>query len=984
MTTYTLNGYFFDTHPDDEDITITLRSVSLSVVMAPGKTSFSYTYDEPQTGEPTDISLNNRGTEFYGVELDGVAYDSDADLEADLVEVLWDDGGTTRTSYVLNFFNDGGGDYIFVIGGHPLPSFTSPAEFDVFDSTQLISAQDVPIGNAFAAGMLISLPSIPGVTISEHDEINGTSGDDMLLGGIGDDLIKGGEGDDLINPGDNVNYDLVLSGTGDDTIDMGDVVTGFIEIQHWDVSGSIDVTIDGNANTGSIDKGALGTTTLLDVENAILAGADIGGLGIDGALFDDTFNIRSADGGWMEIRGNQGADDYTFLASTGDLRLDFINANQGMVADFTTGTISNDGWGNAETVVGFEHVTEVRATQFADSLTGTDDDYESWILKGGDDTLDAGGGWDRLRFDRSGVQAVTVDLDAETASGTWNGNAFNASIMGIEEVRGSRAGNDTIRGSSGAEKIRTNAGDDKVYDNGGNDTIELGDGDDYVRVGGGRDSYDGGDGSDDYISYYDSSGGVDLDLEANTATGSWANNDTVVNFESVGGSKTGDDTISGTSGANRINTYGGDDRVYDRGGDDDIDLGSGDDYVRAGGGADTYDGGSGTDYISYYDSSGGVNLDFAANTASGSWASNDVVLNFESASGSKTGDDTINGTDGDNRINTYGGDDRVYDQGGDDEIDLGSGDDYVRAGGGADTYDGGSGTDYISYYDSSGGVNLDFTANTATGSWANNDVVLNFESASGSKTGDDTINGTDGDNRINTYGGDDRVTDLGGNDEIDLGSGDDYVRAGGGADTYDGGSGTDYISYYDSSGGVDLDFAANTATGAWANNDSVVNFEGASGSNKGDDTLRGTDGESILRGYGGDDRLHGRDGDDSLVGGSGDDSLYGGDGADTMRGGSGADRFDGGGGSGTDLLYGDSGADTFHFDRGEGDDVIKDFENNIDLIEFDNFSGFTTAADALAYATEISGDVFFDFGTDGTVLVENATIAQLMNDIDIV
>ena len=263
-------------------------------------------------------------------------------------------------------------------------------------------------------------------------------------------------------------------------------------------------------------------------------------------------------------------------------------------------------------------------------------------------------------------------------------------------------------------------------------------------------------------------------------------------------------------------------------------------------------------------------------------------------------------------------------------------------------------------------------------------MVRNFEGVSGSGTGDDTVVGGDDNNTVRTYGGSDRVFDGAGDDSIELGSGDDYVRAGGGADTYDGGADNDYISYYDSTGGVNLDFEANTATGSWANNDVVLNFEGASGSGSGNDTLRGTAGESVLRGYGGDDRLHGRGGDDSLVGGSGDDSLYGSSGADTMRGGSGSDFLDGGGGTGTDLLYGDADADVFHFDRGEGDDVVMDFQNNIDTIEFDNFAYLTSAANALTYATEVSGDVFFDFGPDGTVLVENATKAQLLNDIDIV
>ncbi|MEB8385621.1 hypothetical protein OO012_00145 [Rhodobacteraceae bacterium KMM 6894] len=456
----------------------------------------------------------------------------------------------------------------------------------------------------------------------------------------------------------------------------------------------------------------------------------------------------------------------------------------------------------------------------------------------------------------------------------------------------------------------------------------------------------------------------------------------------------GDSLILGADGGGALpaisqftdadSTDDGNDTVYDGRGDDTVYLGGGDDFVLAGGGADEYHGGRGSDFIDYRDSSGGVDIDLAADSATGSWANNDTIDGFESVGGSDTGDDTLRGTERDNQLIGRGGDDRVYDRGGDDFVSLGSGNDYVRVGGGEDEYRGGSGTDYISYYDSSGGVSVNLETNAVSGSWASNDTIIGFESISGSRTGDDTITGTDGANVIRTYGGDDRVFDQSGTDSVSLGAGDDYVRAGGGADSYDGGAGDDYISYYDSSGGVHLDFRTDFATGSWANNDVVENFEGASGSNTGNDTLRGTDGTSILRGYGGNDRLHGHGGDDSMLGGSGDDSLYGASGADTMRGGSGSDFLDGGGGSGTDLLYGDAGADVFHFDRSEGNDVVRDFENNIDVIEFDNFAGFTTANDALAFATETGGDVLFDFGADGTLLVENATIAQLGNDIDIV
>lgn len=224
-----------------------------------------------------------------------------------------------------------------------------------------------------------------------------------------------------------------------------------------------------------------------------------------------------------------------------------------------------------------------------------------------------------------------------------------------------------------------------------------------------------------------------------------------------------------------------------------------------------------------------------------------------------------------------------------------------------------------------------------------------------------------------------------GNDNVKTGGGDDYLRVGGGTDIYDGGSGNDYISYYDAAGGIVLDLQNSGLGGGWAGNDTISNFESASGSNTGGDFIWGTSGNNEIRTYGGSDQLSGRDGADILDGGDGNDYLWGGSGADTLLGGNGNDYLDGGAGPGIDQLYGGAASDRFHFDRGEGNDVIKDFENNIDRLEFDNFGYLTTAADALTYATTTAGgDTLFDFGADGTVLVEGWSTGYLLNDIDIV
>ncbi|MEB8386919.1 hypothetical protein OO012_06750 [Rhodobacteraceae bacterium KMM 6894] len=820
------------------------------------------------------------------------------------------------------------------------------------------------------------------------DTLNGTIEDDTIMGLNGDDLLIGAGGNDSLLGGDDGGNDTLRGGIGDDTLRGGDGDDLLI----GDLMPGLDmVTLDLNLGGETDDVAGRGSYAM-----------PAGDMTIE-LLYQTSGTPPSSTEAFFhyEVNGT-GVNEMSLFADTdGELGLTMFG---------TVNTAS--GVPSSLLYDGEVHRISVRYDQSAGIAQTYIDGEQVWSLFVGTDGLQAGGalvfgqeqdgegmGYDPTQLLSGKIADMRVWSDLRTTTEIRD-NAFTqiaspASEPGLlNNWRPDPANAPFLFDATGPTPMGTlgtppfssfTAGvsnNDRVYDGRGNDTVLLGEGDDYVRAGGGADSYDGGSGTD-YISYYDSTGGVDLYLGLDLASGSWANNDTISGFEGASGSATGDDSILGSAGANIIRTYGGDDTIKAFDGNDLVEAGSGDDFVQAGAGQDSYYGGSGDDLISYHFGVGGITLDLQANTVSGGSAYNDIVEDFESVIAT-TGDDTIYGTSGANSIWGGEGKDRVYDRGGNDTVSLGDGDDYVRAGGGADAYYGGNGNDYISYYDSSGGVNLDFATNGATGSWANNDVVEGFEGASGSKTGDDTISGTSGENIIRTYGGNDRVFDQGGADLVQLGSGDDYVRAGGGADTYDGGADDDYISYYDSFGGVNLDFAANTATGSWANNDIVLNFEGASGSNTGNDTLRGTDGESVLRGYGGNDRLHGRDGDDSMVGGSGADSLYGGAGGDTMRGGSGDDYLDGGGGSGTDLLYGDSGADEFHFDRGEGDDVIKDFENNLDTIAFDNFGYLGTATDALDFASNVSGDVLFDFGADGTLLVENATIAQLANDIEIV
>ena len=75
-----------------------------------------------------------------------------------------------------------------------------------------------------------------------------------------------------------------------------------------------------------------------------------------------------------------------------------------------------------------------------------------------------------------------------------------------------------------------------------------------------------------------------------------------------------------------------------------------------------------------------------------------------------------------------------------------------------------------------------------------------------------------------------------------------------------------------------------------------------------------------------DDYINGRDGEDVLTGGAGNDTLEGNGGADVLIG-----------GTGSDVLSGGAGGDIYRFSRGDGEDRISDFveEIAVNIVKFD-------------------------------------------------
>ncbi len=249
--------------------------------------------------------------------------------------------------------------------------------------------------------------------------------------------------------------------------------------------------------------------------------------------------------------------------------------------------------------------------------------------------------------------------------------------------------------------------------------------------------------------------------------------------------------------------------------------------------------------------------------------------------------------------------------------------------------------------------------------------------------GDDIVKGLAGDDSINGGDGDDRLLGSNGDDSLVGGEGNDTLRGEGGADTIIGGNGDDQIA-----GGIDNDRII-SGNGA----DAILGQSGADTiiSGNGADTLSGGSGNDSLSGGADDDTLFGQGNNDILVGGGGNDLLRGATGADLLDGGAGDDVLQGGtasdtliGGSGNDTLNGGTQADIFVFAAGFDSDTLTGFEDNIDVLVFDNalVGGALSGAEVISnYATQSGGSVIFDFGAGDVLRITNITTSALEDDI---
>lgn len=769
-----------------------------------------------------------------------------------------------------------------------------------------------------------------------HDRLYGERGVDALLGHGGEDRLEGGAGDDTLYGNDESNTDdgaadLLYGGYGADTYyanfrdviedldGIGTVVlreheleAGYRELAdppdtYTSKDGNFTYHYDSLARTLAVAaengdpqevltianyrKGQLGIalhehpqptdarfsgSTAADTISVDITGIEISGV-IDGEAIDPVVRITPRIGAIAA----RGGDDLIIIS--GDLPGIRIHG------DNAAGETVDDG--HDEIIVAANVVVGEPGSIEAD-------DGARVFGGGGNDRIEGGHRNDEL-FGNSGNDWISGGKGNDRISG------------GEDDTAASSTDNDVLIGGAGRDEIFGHGGDDALFGGEGADTLIGGAGNDAIygdlinwayRVAdraswSGPSLTRGGDG------VYAAAPGTGAVLATPNSAGHH------VVFAAATGAAAGDDKLDGGAGDDHLLGGFGDDRLA---GGADRDLLEGEE------GNDMLFGDGGNDVL-YGDISPGTFARHSALVGTGAVPDGNWTLAFR---------EFFHGADagGNDVLDGGAGTDTLIGGAGNDVLDGGRFDhaiDVLYGGTGNDDYRFGFGDGRTFVYASDGGADrVVFRAGVTP-----DDVHLKPDTTGNNLIIGITLNGIDiGDelivsnwyrgNSIETFVFDDGLswtsayvataTDLAIDATTTVDNGGVILAATEQADVSFGGHGNDEVYML---AGADL-FAAG------GGDDRV--FGGS-----GDDALQGNDGNDLIAGEAGDDQLYGQAGDDALYGGSGNDALSGGAGADSLSGGAGADE-----------LLGGPGNDSYRYERGDGDDIIRDDGGSADRIAF--------------------------------------------------
>ncbi|MEH2614336.1 Ig-like domain-containing protein [Bradyrhizobium sp. AZCC 1693] len=785
----------------------------------------------------------------------------------------------------LNEFEGRGGDDHIIGNINALGQITTRISY--LNATSAVTVD-------IAAGTADGDASVGHDTFTNVNAIFGSTFNDTLYGSDNGfatfEIYEGRGGDDYIDG--RGGYDMVAY-NNDPTTTSGIVV-------HLAAG-----TVNGDATVG--------TDTIRNVEAArgtvfddVFDATGFGGVGAVNVGYAGTFNDFAGAGGNDTIIGN------------GNTRLNYSIALAAVTVDLettagTTITVAGSATGATEGTDSFTGVNAVQGSTFSDTLLGSSFNNTLTGL-GGDDYIDGRGGFDTASYNSLGLGTggVTVNLAAGTATG--DASIGTDTLRNIEGVQGTGYADTfdaTGYGVAGALNVSTSNGNFNQFEGLGGDDSITGNGNTRVlynnatagvtiTIGAGGVGSASGDASTGNDSF---TGGVNAAIGSNFADtyNASAFNSGYNSFQGNGG----DDTIIGngvtalqygnaTSGVTITISAGGTGTAT---GDASVgtDSFSGVNNVVGGNFADTYDAsgfvgfnvflgqggndtitGNGSTQIQYGTATGAVNVNLSTGTATGDGSvGTDSFTGVNSVAGSNFGDTILGGI----------GNDILFGNGGNDYLTGNGGNDNLTGGGGADTFAYfliGGGADYITDFNHGQGDRIDVTgvagifsladiqaratqqgsntlidfgggntitlANITVGSLVASDFVFN-NSITGTSA-NDVLVGTSQIDGIFGLDGNDRLQGLAGND------------------TLDGGNGLDRAIYTDAAGSVTVNLVAGTASGAGVGTDTLVNIEGAVGSDFADTfDATGFLGSTALPGVAiGQNTFEGRGGDDLIIG----------------------------------------------------------------------------------------------------------------------
>lgn len=845
--------------------------------------------------------------------------------------------------------------------------------------------------------------------LNGNDELYGGTGDDVLDGGSGSDRLEGGGGDDVYVNVDAADTLVELPDEGIDTVqtNISFTLEALGDFENLTLKGLGAINGTGNS-ADNVLTGNAAANTLVGGEGADALVGAAGNDVLDGGNGDDTYVLNSGDGSDF-ISDGSGVDSIVYgpgiafgdirpLLANGQLYLSSRNepgegviigawGSSPVIESFVfedVGQVSADvllaprwsTWFDAEmeqwnvtVVTASGYVLTTAGGSAAGEISGsTDDDLlvvTGYVLAGegndvvygqnGNDRLDGGAGADRLAGGRGDdvyyvdnpgdVVSEGVDAGTDTVNSSISyaltADVENLTLTGADAIDG--AGNalsNTLTGNEAANVLNGEAGDDTLRGMAGDDILNGGDGNDLLETGYGFDYAYGGAGNDTIT------GG-------NNVPGGWLP-------EYLYGEE-GDDLLIG--GGKYAHLYGGagNDELRGGAGYQNLYGEDGDDLLIAGALGYMLDGGAGADRMvgSANNNTYSVDniLDVIAELPGGGTdtvnSSISYVLNDNLENLILVGTGAISGT-GNSGNNTLNG-------------SLNAAANTLAGGLGDDTYVIGAGDVIVEQ----AGEGID-SVNVAS-SYTLGDNLENLTLTSSMA---DNGTGNALDNRLVGNGYNNALSGLGGNDYLSGGYGNDTLNGGAGIDEMLGGYGND-IYYVDNSGDLVTELAGQgtdtvyssisytlgsnverlTLTGA-----AVISAIGNTLAN----ILTGNGSSNLLIGDAGNDTLRGMGGNDWLPGGAGNDVIEGGDGADILFG-----------SLGNDTVAGGWGSDQYTFARGDGQDVVNDYDardadpatygQTTDAVQF----GADIAHDQLWF-TRLGNDLQVQvIGTSDRVAVQN-------------